>query len=162
MLANFVLLNMFVVNATCVLVYWYYRTHRKNKSFINRYNLLHGNWCEMNQNYYDCRAFVKTILMRLTSVSLSFPLLKSAHTSFNCALIAIQLTEFWSKTFNESKKFIYPLCSRLVKSTMLLSSLVATTIAIMFRRESETGRKMFWKGTIMLWELFWFISKPKA
>ncbi|MGP1915981.1 MAG: hypothetical protein ACTS6G_00760 [Candidatus Hodgkinia cicadicola] len=162
MLASFVLLNTFVVNATSVFVYWYYRTHRKNKSFVNRYNLLRGSWCEMERDYYACRAFIKTILMRLTSASLSFVLLKDAHVALICALTSVQLIEFWPKASFESRKFIYLLCSRLVKSTMLLSSLVAGAVAIAVREESTKARKLFWRGTILLWELFWFISKPKT
>ncbi|MGP1916000.1 MAG: hypothetical protein ACTS6G_00865 [Candidatus Hodgkinia cicadicola] len=161
-LASFVLLNTFVINATSVFVYWYYRAHRKNKSYVNRYNLLRGSWCEMDRDYYACRAFVKTVLTRLASASLSFGLLRSAHIPFVCALTAVQLIELWPKALIESRKFIYLLCSSLVKGTMLLSSLVACAVAISFREESTTARKLFWRGTILLWELFWFISKPKA
>ncbi|MFP3039969.1 MAG: hypothetical protein ACKERF_00090 [Candidatus Hodgkinia cicadicola] len=45
---------------------------------------------------------------------------------------------------------------------MLSSSLAAITIALASPRESLAIRKLFWRGTILLWEVFWFISKPKS
>ncbi|MGP1918165.1 MAG: hypothetical protein ACTS4U_00425 [Candidatus Hodgkinia cicadicola] len=155
------MLNTFALNATSVFVYWYYRSHRKNKSFVSRYNLLRGNWRETSHNYYGCRAFVKTLLTRLTSASVSFPLFQSVHALLACALISVQSIELWFKTSIESKKSIYPLCVCFVKGSMLLSSIVATLVAIITPKESLTVRKLFWRGTILLWELFWFISKPK-
>ncbi len=93
MLASFVLFSTLIVNATSVFIYWYYRSHRKNKSFVNRYNLLRGKWCELNRNYYASRAFIKTILTRLASASVSYDLLKEMHVSLTCVLIAIQAIE---------------------------------------------------------------------
>ncbi|MGP1919163.1 MAG: hypothetical protein ACTS41_00065 [Candidatus Hodgkinia cicadicola] len=162
MLPTFVLLNTFGLNVTSVFVYWYYRSRRKDKSFVNRYNTLRGRWCETNDNYYNCRMLVKAILTRLVSATLSFPLLKKIHVPLTFVLSIIQSIELWFKTSAGSKNFIYPLCSCFVKCAMLSSSLAEATIALASPKESLAIRKLFWRGTILLWEVFWFISKPKS
>ncbi|MGP1917772.1 MAG: hypothetical protein ACTS4W_00070 [Candidatus Hodgkinia cicadicola] len=45
---------------------------------------------------------------------------------------------------------------------MLSSSLAEVTIALTSPKESLAIRKLFWRGMILLWEVFWFISKPKS
>lgn len=162
MLVNLVLLITFAINATGVFVYWYYRAHRKNKSFVTRYNVLRGNWCEASHNYYACRAFAKILLGRLASAALSFPQLKGTHVLLAGALIMIQLSELWFKTSAESKKFIYPLCTCFAKSSAALSSAIAIIVSFTSSEKSLKARRLFWRGTILLWELFWFISKPKS
>ncbi|MGP1911548.1 MAG: hypothetical protein ACTS5A_00060 [Candidatus Hodgkinia cicadicola] len=101
-------------------------------------------------------------MTRLVSATLSFPLLKKAHVPLTFILSIIQSIELWFKTYAGSEKFIYPLCSCFVKCAMLSSSLAEATIALSSPKEFLTIRRLFWRGTILLWEVFWFISKPKS
>ncbi|MFP3037538.1 MAG: hypothetical protein ACKER6_00320 [Candidatus Hodgkinia cicadicola] len=160
-LKSLILLSTFVINATGVWIFWYYKSHRKNKSYVNRYNLLNGHWEDTKQTYSVCCALIKTMLTRLACASLTSKLFKYCHLPVALALFFVQTLELWVKASIGNTKLIHQLCLYFVKITMWASSLVAIIVALTLKHEVITMQKWFWRGTVLLWEGFWYMNRPK-
>lgn len=157
-LKGLVLISVLIVNATAVCIFWYYKSHRKNKSFITRYNLLHGGWCKTGRSFSSWFGVTKAILARLACVSLSSKLLENAHLTITIILLIMQTTELWDEIVRENNRLIDRWCLCLNRWIMWLSTILAMTLKLTSKKELSKLLKLFWRGEIVLWELFWFLN----